>query len=153
MPDVLHFRLKVPGESRIDSSGVYDSSVRIHGLARLEGNTLILEWSGTISHDEVGKTIGSWTESLPVKSASIPLSSLATVEFRRGWLLSPRLVLRASDLNGFSGIPGVEAGVLVLRLLRRDRRAGRDLAANLELGLADAALLEAENPRQHRLNR
>ena len=47
MNPVLSFTLKVAGKDEFKGLRAESTSFQFHGLARLEGDTLILEWGGT----------------------------------------------------------------------------------------------------------
>jgi hypothetical protein len=125
----------------------------VHGLLRLDGERLVIQWRVARATDRVGREIRTDREVEPVREVVVPLTGLAGATVRRrwwDWLKGPQLVLTAADLRAFEGVTG-EAGLrmdhpaeLVLRLRRADRVAAGEFAGELELALAEHALHAAE---------
>jgi hypothetical protein len=127
----------------------------VHGLLRLDGDQVHVQWRVGRETDHVGKEIRTDKEVEPVREAVIPLSALAGAAVRWRWRWPPGryLVLTAADLLAFEDVAGA-AGLslehpaeLALRLRGRDRELGGEFAGELELALAERALAAAEgNP-------
>lgn len=124
----------------------------IHGLVRLDGDRLHIQWRVARATQRVGMEIRTDRELAPVREVVVPLSALASadVRWRWRWPPGPHLVLTAADLRAFEEVAGT-AGMsldhpaeLSLPLRRADRAAGVDFAAELELALAERALRAAE---------
>jgi len=124
----------------------------IHGLLRLDGEGLHIQWRVARSTDHVGWQIRTDREVEPVREVTVPLSAIASATVRRRWRWPPNacLVLTASDLRAFEEIAGA-AGLsldhpaeLSLGLRREDRGLGSEFAGELELALAERALAAAE---------
>jgi hypothetical protein len=124
----------------------------VHGLLRLDGERLHIQWRVAKSTEHVGVEIRSDKEVGPVREVVIPLSAIAgaTVQRRWRWPPGPYLVLTAADLRAFEEVAGA-AGLnldhpaeLVLRLRRSDRALGVEFAGDLELALAERAIAAAE---------
>ena len=124
----------------------------VHGLMRLDGDRVHVQWRVARETDHVGWQIRTDHEVEPVREAVIPLSSIAgaTVRWRWGWPPGPCIVLTAADLRAFEEVAGA-AGLslehpaeLTLRLRRADRELGNEFAGELELALAERALAAAE---------
>ena len=146
MTTVLPFRLKVKGESQVAAWHARSVSYRIHGIARLDERTLVLQWSGTASVSEVKGTAASDREEpLPVRTVELPIRRVAGLALLGGWW-RPRVELRAADLESVADVPGARHGAVTLRIARRDRPLARERVANLEMQIADAALEAADAP-------
>ena len=126
----------------------------VHGLLRLDGDRLHVQWRADKSTEHVGMEIRSDKEVGPVREVVIPLSAIAGANVRWSWRWppGPYLVLTAADLRAFEEVAGT-AGLnldhpaeLVLRLRRSDRALGVDFAGDLELALAERAMAAAEEP-------
>lgn len=126
----------------------------VHGLLRLEGERLHIQWRIAKSTEHVGMEIRSDKEVGPVREVVIPLTAIAgaTVQWRWRWPPGPYLVLTAADLRAFEEVAGA-AGLnldhpaeLVLRLRRSDRELAGEFVGDLELALAERAIAAAEAP-------
>jgi hypothetical protein len=125
----------------------------VHGLLRLDGERLVIQWRLLRATDRVGREIRTDRELEPVREVVIPLTGLAGAAVRVRWWRWPRgpqLVLTAADLLAFESVAG-EAGLslahpaeLVLQLRRADRAAAAEFVGELELALAEHALHSAE---------
>jgi hypothetical protein len=148
----LPFRLKRKQEV-LGSSSITSTKETVHGLLRLDGDELTVQWRLTRKTEHVGKEIRTDEEFGDVFQIVLPLDSIAGAVIRQRWWelgLGPSLVLTAADLMAFEDVAG-EGGLrlshpaeLVLRLRRRDRLAGEEFAAEMALALAE---LEATPPR------
>ena len=124
-----------------------------HGVLRIEGDVLVVQWSTARETQKVGMVMKTDRALDPVREARVPLAGLAGAEIGwqwRQWPPGPGLVLRAADLRAFEGLAG-EAGLvlehpaeLTLGIRRRDRALAREFAMELEMHLADQALKAAE---------
>lgn len=120
----------------------------VHGLLRLEGERLVVQWRLARETQRMGVGIQTDREMEPVREVVVPLASVAHAEVRMPWWRwsSPRIVLTAADLRAFEEIAG-EAGLklehpatLELRVHRKDALAAREFASELELAVAERAL-------------
>jgi hypothetical protein len=137
-----------------DVIGVEITSTRetVHGLLRLDGDRVYVQWRVARSTEHVGWQIRTDREVEPVREAVIPLSAIAgaTVRWQWRWPPGPYLVLTAADLRAFEEVAGA-AGLslnhpaeLALRLRGADRALGNEFAGELELALAERAIAAAE---------
>ena len=126
----------------------------VHGLLRLEGDRLVVQWRRARHTERMGAASYRTDEELEaVREHVIPLSGVAGAAVRRRWWepwAGPALVLRAADLRAFEEVAG-EGGLrlahpaeLVLRVRRADVLLAEEFAAELALALAERALAEAE---------
>jgi hypothetical protein len=140
--DPLPFRLRVPGQDVIDSEGVWSISYRGEGLLHLEGGTLTFEWTATRTTERVSvKGFGTDVERSPIGALEVPADWIISVRLRGGWW-RPRLELRARRLDAFDGFPGSRAGVITLKIRRRDREHAGALVAAIDHARAAAPRLE-----------
>jgi len=128
----------------------------IHGLLRLDGERLVVQWSASRETSRVGREIRTDRALAPVREVVVPLDAVAGAQIRWDWRRWPPrqvLVLTAADLRAFQSLAGeTDAPGLVLEhpaeltveLRRRDRAAAREFVAELDLALADHALRLAE---------
>jgi hypothetical protein len=146
LPFVLHRKHDVVGRE------ITSTRETVHGLLRLDGDRVHVQWRVARSTDRVGMEIRTDREVEPVREAVIPLSAVAgaSVRWRWRWPPGPYLVLTAADLRAFEEVAGA-AGLsldhpaeLALRLRGADRALGSEFAGELELALAERALAAAE---------
>jgi hypothetical protein len=127
---------------------------KVHGLLRLDGNRLLIQWRVARKRDRVGASVIRTERELdPVREIPLPLRSIAGVGVRWRWWEwppGPRLLLVAADLHAFEDIAG-ETGLrldhpaeLAFRLRPHDRLAAREFAGELAMALADQAMRTAE---------
>jgi hypothetical protein len=116
----------------------------VHGLLRLDGDRLVVQWRVARSTDHVGMEIRTDRQVEPVREVVVPLNAVAgaAVRWRWWWPPGPYLVLTAADLRAFEAVAGA-AGLsldhpaeLALRLRGADRTLGAEFAAELELAIA-----------------
>jgi hypothetical protein len=139
----------------IGSREIVTTTEKVHGLLRLHGDTLTIQWRVARSTDTIGTEIRTDEEVDPVREVTIPLAGIAGATVRQHWtdfFRGPRLILTAADLRAFEDIAGF-AGLqldhparLTLRLRKPDRLAAHEFAAELQLALAER-LLEARDVR------
>ena len=147
VPFLLHRTNQVVGLS------ITTTRETVHGLLRLDGERLHIQWRVAKSTEHVGMEIRSDKEVGPVREVVIPLSAIAGATVQRRWSWPPgyRLVLTAADLRAFEEVAGA-AGLsldhpaeLVLQLRRSDRALGVEFAGDLELAIAERAIAAAES--------
>jgi len=130
---------------------------RVHGVLRLDGDRLVIQWRLTRKIQTLGSGIRTDEEVEPVQEVVIPLWAVAGAGIRRPWWsfgLGLRLVLTASDLRAFDVFAG-EGGLklshpakLVLRLRRQDALAAEEFTAELALAKAEMSLEAADDRRR-----
>ena len=142
---VVPFALALPKESNVARGQVLSKSYQVRGVARLEGDRLTLEWSGSIEITEVsGASVRTLRESVPAQRLVLPMARIASIELRGRWW-RPFIELRATGVRPLDLVPSAVAGRVVLRLARRDRQAAAELVSQVQLAMADLALREAES--------
>jgi hypothetical protein len=134
-------------QRRHDVVGLAITTTRetVHGLLRLDGDRLHVQWRVARSTDYVGMTIRSDKQVEPVREVVIPLSAIAgaTVKWNWRWPPGPRLVLTAADLRAFEEVAGAAGLSLDHRraraaACRSDRALAVEFAGELELAIAEA---------------
>lgn len=145
---VVPFALALPKESSVARGQHLSKSYQVRGVARLEGDRLTLEWSGSIEITEVsGANVRTLRESVPAQRLVLPTARIASIELRGRWW-RPSIELRATGIRPLDLVPSSIAGSVVLRLARRDRQAAAELVSQVQLAMADIALREAESGSQ-----
>jgi len=152
LPFVIHRKHDVVGME------VTSTTETVHGLLRLDGDALHIQWRVARKTEHVGWQIRTDKEVEPVREVTVPLSAVGGATVRRRWRWPPvvYLVLTAADLRAFEEVAGA-AGLsldhpaeLALRLRRSDIDLGHEFAGELELALAERALAAAEGKAQPR---
>jgi len=149
LPFVLRRKQDTVGMTEITSM-----TETVHGLLRLEGDQLRIQWRRGRSTERVGSQIRTDWELEPVREVVVPLAALAAARVRWSWRRWPpgsRLVLTAADLQAFERVAG-DGGLrldhpaeLELNVPRKQIAVAREFAAELELALSELALLAAEH--------
>ncbi|MCA9692716.1 MAG: hypothetical protein R3A51_18885 [Nannocystaceae bacterium] len=137
----------------INADSVTTTTEVIHGLLRLAGGALRIQWRLARTTEHVGEEIRSDEQLEAVREVAVPLSGIATAAIQRSfWRFwrGPRLVLTAADLRAFDRLVG-EGGLerahparLELQLARGDQLAAEEFCA--ELAMAAAELAELDEP-------
>lgn len=126
---------------------------QLHGLLRLEADSLIIQWRTSRTTDRVGLEIRTDRELEAVREIVVPLAALASARVRRTWFRWPPgqyLFLTAADLRAFEEVAGASGlrlkhpAELVVRVAAGVHAAAKEFAGELELALADRALQAAE---------
>lgn len=139
----IAFSLKVAGKDEVTVTRVASTGYRFRGFLTLEGDTLVLEWNGTATVDEVGLVGARTLElSLPAESIILPLRELRELRLTGGWL-RPAIQLTASALGEIRLVPSEEGGLVRCFIARRDRKEAAQLVSD---ALARRTLLEASPP-------
>ena len=145
-------------QETFDAEGVTSTIETVHGLIRLEGDRVVIQWRAATRVDRVGMEICTDEEVGDVHEAVVPLEAVAGATVQRPWwrrLLGPRVLLLASDLRAFEalsregGLRMAHPAELVVDVPRKARLAAEEFAAELEL--ARAELLS--DPSRRRLDR
>ena len=140
------FSLSLPKDTSVDGSGVQSKAYQVRGMARLDGDRLTLEWSGSVDITEVrGTGVRTMRQSVPAQRLVLPASRIARFEPRGRWW-KPYIELRTDSIAPLELVPTAAAGRVLLRIVRGDWGAARDLASHVQLAMADAALHDAERP-------
>jgi len=140
----------------IAAGAITSTAETVHGLLRLEGDRVVVQWRVERSTDRIGPEIRTDREVAPVREVAIPLGALAGGRVRASWWpwAAGRFVLTAADLLAFeevAGATGLSLGhpaELVVRIRRADLDAAREFLGDIEMALADRALRAAQEPGQ-----
>jgi hypothetical protein len=150
----LPFNLR-RSEDVLGSAEMTTTTERVHGLLRLDGDLLGIQWRLTRKTQTLGSEIRIDEEMEPVREIVLPLRAIAGARVRRPWWLfgtGLQLVLTASDLQAFDELAG-EGGLklahpaeVVLRVRRRDALAAEEFTAEVALALAEMSLTQPDHP-------
>ena len=133
----------------LGSSYMTTTTETVHGLLRLDGDRVVIQWRLGRETEHIGTEIRTEREYEAVREVVVPLDALAGAHIRTSWLAPWRggkLVLTAADLQAFEDVAG-EGGLrqnhpaeLVVRIRRSDRVLADEFSAELVLALAERAL-------------
>ena len=141
------------GDDLLTGSSITTTRETVHGLLRLEGDRLTIQWRVGRKTEHIGSGIRTDKEVEPVRELVVSVRRVAgALVRRRWWEFAPRLVLNAADLAAFEELAG-HTGLsldhpaeLVLRLRRSDRLAAEEFSAELALAIAELQLADGEAP-------
>jgi hypothetical protein len=102
-----------------------------HGIVQTSEAGLVIEYE---TKDAVVGVVKSG-----IKQVCIPDDQLASVALKAGWFTT-RLLIKTKGMAALSGVPGNEAGQVVLRVARKDRKAAAELVSALLLHLSERQL-------------
>lgn len=141
------FSLSMPKEATVDGRHVQSRVYQVRGMARLDGDRLTLEWSGSVEIVEVhGEGVRTLRQSVPAQRLVLPAARIAMMTAHSRWW-RPYIELRTDSIAPLELMPTATSGRVALRISRRDWGAARDLISQVQLAMADAALREAERQR------
>lgn len=155
-PSALPFTLRRT-DSVVGGEEIVSTTERVHGLLRLAGERLVIQWRVSRAVQRMGNEIRTDREFKSVREVVVPLSSLAGAEVRWLWTRWPPgryLVLTGADLRAFEEVAG-EGGLelshpaeLVLGVRLTDHLPAREFAGELALAIADRELRAAERAHE-----
>lgn len=144
--DTLPFFFK-RSRDEMTSTAVTTTSELVHGLLRLQGDTLTIQWRLTLRTDHVGLELRTDEEVEPVRELSVAVRQLAGATVRRSrwwWPTGHRVVLTASDLTALDGLAGGDGlslthpAELELSIRRSDRLVAEEFCAELALAVSES---------------
>jgi hypothetical protein len=106
------------------SISMYAGLAKAHGLLRLEGSSLVLEFQIR------DRALGLLKSDL--KELRIPVSEIERLELKTGWFQSPRLIAQTETMRASRQVPGSEHGTFVLTLENQHQLAARHLISSVE---------------------
>lgn len=141
-------------EDDFSGGSVTSTTEIVHGLLRLDGDRVVVQWRLARQTEHVGAmSVHTDKELEAVREMEIPLAGVAGAIVRRRWWApwaSPTLILRAADLRAFEGMAG-ESGLklghpaeLILGLRRTDLLVAEEFSAELAMALAERGLAADE---------
>lgn len=143
MPVELPFTLKVAGKDEYEGIRAVSTSFHFHGLLKLDGEVLRIEWKGHARVQDV-ELLSVRDEELPLPAETliVPVARLRRAELLGGWW-RPRLAISARDIHALSVVPSEDQGSVAFWYARRDGGLAAKIAIDLAQGIA-AALEKGE---------
>jgi hypothetical protein len=144
----LPFTLK-RSQDVLGASFITTTTELIHGLLRLDGDRVVIQWRLGRKTEHIGGEIRTDREYEAVREVVVPLEAVAGATVRRRWwerFGAPKLVLTGADLQAFEEVAGEDGlrfehpAELVVRVRRRDRMLAEEFAAELVLAVAERSL-------------
>ena len=122
-------------------TAAYDGLITIRGVLAAAPDALVLEYTSTENYWGVKPTVESG-----IRTVTIPLSEVQSIVYRkRFWEWGGSLVLRTRSLRALDGVPNARGSEISFSIPRADRLEARDLAATVEMDLADRSLAALES--------
>jgi hypothetical protein len=131
--------LAVPFTNRFWTD-TYDATVTVRGVLRTEPDGLVLEFRRS-EFD-----YASARKEDAIQSVHLPWTEIQSLAYRKRFLLGGVLHLRTRTLRALEGVPRADGSEMSLAVARRDRMAARELAAEVELHLAEQRIAALESP-------
>jgi hypothetical protein len=128
-------------------TSTYDRVITVHGLVATEAHGLVLEYTATENFFGVKPTVDTG-----IRTLTIPWADVQSIVYRRRyWGWGPgSLVLQTRSLRALDGMPAAQGNELTVQVRRADRLAARELAASVELALAEHRLRAFDVPDEVR---
>jgi len=133
----------------LGSSYITSTTETVHGLLRLDGDRVLIQWRLARKTEHIGNEIRTDQEFEAVREVVLPIDVLAGAQVRAPWLGffgGGKLVLTAADLQAFEAVAG-EGGLrlrhpaeLLVRIRRSDRMLAEEFSAELAMAVAERAL-------------
>lgn len=118
------------------------SSLMVEGVVRTEPDGLVIEFRERM---QMASSRRKADES--IRTLEIPWADVQSMSVREAWwLFRPRIVLRTRSLRALDGLPQARGSEATLPVARADRALARELAATVELALADRRIAALEEP-------
>lgn len=118
----------------------YDGVITIRGVLATEADGLMLEYASNENYWGVKPLVNT-----PIRTLTIAWTEIQSLVYRtRFWGWQGTLVLRTRNLRALDGVPNAQGSEIPLTIARADRLAARDLAATVEMALADRRLAALE---------
>jgi hypothetical protein len=142
------------GTDTFELAEITSTTETVHGLLRMEGDRLVIQWRRSRSTEVVGLEIRTDKEHEPVREESLPLAALAGAAVRWRlfrWPPGRYLVLTAADLRAFDAVAGASGprldhpAELATPIRRAARAAALEFSSELNLTLAERTLREVED--------
>jgi hypothetical protein len=121
----------------------YEAMVTVRGVVRTEPEGLVLEFQRS------QWDFASARREEPIRTVHVPWAEVQSITYRRRLLAGGVLVLRTRGLRALEGVPTAQGSEVSLRIRRPDRLSARELAANVELALAEARIAALDSPAAH----
>lgn len=137
----------------IAAGTVTTTEERRHGVLRLEGELLHVQWRVERQVQQIGPEIRTDVQHDGLREVPVPVRLLGDARVRRRgrlWWKRTELVLTARDLVAFDGLAGPEGfdfthpAELALPVRTNNLELAREFALEVELAIADLALRAAE---------
>jgi hypothetical protein len=112
----------------------YEAMVTVRGVLRTEPDGLVVEFKRS------EWDFASARKQDDIHAVHIPWPEVQSLTFRRKLLGGGVLVLRTRSLRTLESFPAVKGNELTLSVSRAERLSARELAANVELALAEQRL-------------
>lgn len=137
----------------IAAGSVTTTEERRHGVLRLDGGTLAVQWRVEREVQRIGAELRTDVERDGVRDVAVPVQLLGDARVRmRGhwWWRRWEIVLTARDLAAFDRLTGDDGfafahpAELVLPIRTSDVALAQEFASEVELAIAEVALAAAE---------
>ncbi len=147
-------------KDEFSGSGMTSTTETIHGLLRLDGERVLIQWRLARKTEELGSTsIRTDEEMEQVKEVVVPLEAVAGAFVRRPWWefwKKPQLVVAAADLRAFDELVGQEGlrlkhpAKMAVGIRRGDLVLAEEFSAELTLAVAELAARRYQELREVR---
>jgi hypothetical protein len=119
----------------------YQAMLTVRGVLCTEPGGLVLEYSAVENYFEVKPTVETG-----IRTVAIPWTEIQSLTYRPRFFGWGSLVLRTRSLRALDGVPNARGSEVPLSISRADRLTARELAASVELALAERRLDALDAP-------
>ena len=114
--------------------------ITVRGVLRTEEDGLVLEFRRSETD------FATKASQDDIRTVQVPWAEIQSIEYRLRFLWRAALVLRTRSLRTVENVPGVRGNEMTLSIARADRLAARELAATVEMHLADRRIAALDAP-------
>ena len=119
----------------------YQAMLTVRGVLCTEPDGLVLEYSAVENYFEVKPTVETG-----IRTVTIPWAEVQSIAYRRRYFGLGSLVLRTRTLRALDGVPNARGSEVSFSISRADGLTARELAANVELALAEQRMRAFDAP-------
>lgn len=119
----------------------YQAMLTVRGVLCTEPGGLVLEYSAVENYFDVKPTVETG-----IRTVTIPWTEIQSIAYRRRFFGWGALVLRTRTLRALDGVPNARGSEVTLSIARADGLTARELAANVELALAEQRMYAVDAP-------
>lgn len=111
--------------------GVNSGFTAVYGLAKIEGQSIILEFQ---SSDAIIGVVKSG-----LKTVTLPFSAIRKMEFKKGWFTT-KITIQTKSMADLKDVPGAKSGSVELSIKKAHRKEAVELNSHFQLEFSEYQL-------------